>query len=82
MDYKTSYSLHKTLIYVALALFLPFLFLRSTWVLVLILILVLADGIQTAVFYRCPRCGTMLDPRAKLPNYCPQCGCELDGRST
>ena len=82
MDYKTSYLLYKTSICVALALFFPLLFLRSTWVLVLILILVLAGSIQTTAFYRCPKCGARLDPRAKCPNYCPQCGCELDGRGT
>lgn len=38
----------------------------------------LGSIVQALVFYRCPKCGTLLKIRGKKPDYCHGCGYELD----
>ena len=33
---------------------------------------------QALIFYRCPKCGTLLKIRGKKPDYCHSCGYKLD----
>lgn len=40
-------------------------------------LLMLASIFYATKYYKCPHCGTKLDPRRKVPNFCPHCGKNL-----
>ena len=40
-------------------------------------LIMIASVVYSARYFKCPHCGTKLDPRRKVPNYCPNCGKSL-----
>jgi len=42
------------------------------------LVLMLGSVAYAYRYFKCPHCGTKLDPRRKVPNFCPNCGEELN----
>ena len=49
-------------------------FLEIGWLLWPGAVVVMADVLQTLLFFRCPYCGGHWDPRGGIPHYCPECG--------
>jgi len=41
-------------------------------------LMMIASILYATKYYRCPHCGTQLDPRGRVPNFCPNCGKELN----
>lgn len=40
-------------------------------------LIMIASVVYSARYFKCPHCGTKLDPRRKVPNYCLNCGKSL-----
>ena len=87
MDYKKSYTLLWVGLIAGFVLMLIGVFLEIGWLLwpgaggVLGggfskkgAVVVMADVLQTLLFFRCPYCGGHWDPRGGIPHYCPECG--------
>ena len=41
-------------------------------------LMMIASILYSAKYYKCPHCGTKLDPRRKVPHFCPNCGKKLN----
>lgn len=49
-----------------------------TWILMFSGLGIMVAGVlYSGKYFRCPHCGSKLDPRRKVPNYCPDCGKKL-----
>ena len=74
MDYKKSYTLLWVGLIAGFVLMLIGVFLEIGWLLWPGAVVVMADVLQTLLFFRCPYCGGHWDPRGGIPHYCPECG--------
>ena len=74
MDYKKSYTLLWVGLIAGFVLMLIGVFLEIGWLLWPGAVVVMADVLQTLLFFRCPYCGGHWDPRGGIPHYCPNCG--------
>lgn len=74
MDYKKSYTLLWVGLIAGFVLMLIGVFLEIGWLLWPGAVVVMADVLQTLLFFRCPYCGGHGDPRGGIPHYCPECG--------
>lgn len=84
MDYKKSYFLLSigviggaVIVFIGLSLGVKIGFLGN--VIAFIGLATLLGAIaQALIFYKCPKCGTLLKIRGKKPNCCHGCGYKLD----
>ena len=74
MDYKKSYTLLWVGLIAGFVLMLIGVFLEIGWLLWPGAVVVMADVLQTLLFFRCRYCGGHWDPRGGIPHYCPECG--------
>ena len=72
MDYKKSYTLLWVGLIAGFVLMLIGVFLEIGWLLWPGAVVVMADVLQTLLFFR--YCGGHWDPRGGIPHYCPECG--------
>ena len=85
---KPEKSLHdhyiatQNLLFTGLVIMLSAILFQNTnffWILWVLGLLIMVSSILYAFkHYKCPHCGTKLDPRRKVPNFCPNCGKELN----
>lgn len=78
MDYKTSFNVYHIGFIVALALCFIALLTDMNWLVIIGVIIGAFSLIQTALFYRCPKCKTPFTSKGKIPSHCPGCGYKLD----
>ena len=74
MDYKKSYTLLWVGLIAGFVLMLIGVFLEIGWLLWPGAVVVMADVLQTLLFFRCPYCGGHWDTRGVIPHYFPECG--------
>ena len=78
MNFRKSRSILLSGLSVCLIVIFAGMITAKNWILVVGLIILLAEMIQFAVFYRCPHCGKSLTcVNGPVPEHCPHCGKEL-----
>lgn len=84
MDYKKSYHLLQAgvlggavAVFIGLGLSMKIVFLGNS-IAFIGLAAMLGGILQAFIFYKCPKCGTLLKIRGKKPNCCHGCGYKLD----
>lgn len=80
MNYKKSYLLFNSCLYLGLILCIISLMLKIDRVGILGIIIFILGILQAEIFYRCPNCHRRLNVRGKKPKYCPECGFELNSK--
>ena len=75
------YIVIQNLLFIGLVVMLSAILFQHTkffWILwALGLLIMLTSVLYANRYFKCPHCGTKLDPRRKVPNFCPNCGKEL-----
>ena len=78
MNYKTSRKLFKFFMYLTLAICIVSVLVEKRWIAAIGIVVLIADAVQLAIFYRCPHCGAALSAQGKPPKKCPSCKADLD----
>ena len=84
MDYKKSYYILQAgvlggavAVFIGLGLSMKIVLLGNS-IAFIGLAAMLGGILQALIFYKCPKCGTLLKIRGKKPNCCHGCGYKLD----
>ena len=80
MDYKTSFTIYHLGFFGGLALCVVGLLAGKGWLTIVGVVIGFLAMLQTALFYRCPKCKTLFTSKAKIPSRCPGCGYKLDSK--